>query len=131
MDFIDNTNIVTEDEVKEIETVETTEATEETTEETANEIQPEEIVDQNESQNEEIEEEIADHTLFVTGTITASKLNIRKEANKDADVLTVISKGTSVEVNLTDSTEDFYCVNIVVNSEITTGYAMKKFVSVK
>lgn len=130
MDFIDNTNIVQEDEVKEMETVETTEVTEETTEETVNETQPEEIIDQNENQNEEVETEES-KVLFVTGTITAGKLNIRKEASKEADVLTVISKGTSIEVNLTDSTEDFYCVNVVVNSEITTGYAMKKFVSVK
>lgn len=64
------------------------------------------------------------------GVVTANRLNIRKEASKEADVLTVISKGTGVGVNLTKSTDEFYCVNVIFNSEITTGYAMKEFITI-
>ena len=86
-------------------------------------IEPIETGDQN--------EESLKATLYVQGVVKASKLNIRKEANKNADVLTVISKGTGVEINLTDSTEDFYCVKVLVNSELTDGYAMKEFIDLK
>lgn len=64
------------------------------------------------------------------GVVVAGKLNVRKEASKDADVLTIVSKGTGMGINLTKSTEDFYCVDVIVNSEMTTGYCMKEFVKV-
>ena len=82
-------------------------------------------------EQEDQNEESLKATLYVQGVVKASKLNIRKEANKNADVLTVISKGTGVEINLTDSTEDFYCVKVLVNSELTDGYAMKEFIDLK
>ena len=61
----------------------------------------------------------------------ANRLNVRTEANKESNVLTVISKGTGVGINLTKSTEDFYCVNVLVNNELTNGYCMKEFIDVK
>ena len=82
-------------------------------------------------EQEDQNEESLKATLYVQGVVKASKLNIRKEANKNADVLTVISKGTGVEINLTDSTEAFYCVKVLVNSELTDGYAMKEFIDLK
>ena len=82
-------------------------------------------------EQEDQNEESLKATLYVQGVVKASKLNIRKEANKNADVLTVISKGTGVEINLTDSTEEFYCVKVLVNSELTDGYAMKEFIDLK
>ena len=83
------------------------------------------------NEQEDQNEESLKATLYVQGVVKASKLNIRKEANKNADVLTVISKGTGVEINLTDSTEEFYCVKVLVNSELTDGYAMKEFIDLK
>ena len=80
-------------------------------------------------QNEEVNEEPV--KLFKKGVVKAGKLNIRREANKNADVLTIISKGTGVEINLTDSTKEFYCVKVIVNTELTVGYAMKEFIDVK
>ena len=65
------------------------------------------------------------------GVVTANKLNIRKEANKGAEVLTVVSKGVGLGVNLTKSTDEFYCVNVMFDSEMTTGYAMKEFIDIE
>ena len=78
---------------------------------------------------EEIEEE--KHLVRTNGIVTAAKLNVRKEADKDGDVLTIISKGTGVGINVEKSTEKFYCVNVVVNGELATGYCMKEFIQVK
>lgn len=64
------------------------------------------------------------------GVVIANRLNIRKEASKDAEVLTIISKGTGVGINLTKSTDEFYCVNVVVNGEFATGYCMKEFITI-
>lgn len=86
---------------------------------------------QNEITEPEIEKEEKVEDKFVKGIVTAGKLNVRKEASKDADVLTIISKGTGLEINLTKSTNDFYCVKVIVNTELTTGFVMKKFVNVK
>lgn len=76
-----------------------------------------------------VEPEVEKTIVKTKGIVNAAKLNVRKEASKDADVLTVISKGTGVGINLTESTEDFYCVDVIVNSEMTTGYCMKEFIS--
>lgn len=86
---------------------------------------------QNEITEPEIEKEEKVEDKFVKGIVTAGKLNVRREASKDADVLTIISKGTGLEINLTKSTNDFYCVKVIVNAELTTGFVMKKFVNVK
>lgn len=130
MSFKDYRNFAKRNEVKEQETVETTEQNNDVqnTEETTT-IVTEEVVNQNEIQNEEVNEEPV--KLFKNGVVKAGKLNIRREANKNSDVLTVISKGTGVEINLTDSTEEFYCVKVIVNSEFAIGYAMKEFIEVK
>lgn len=133
MSFKDYRNFAKKNnEVKEQETVETTEQNEnvQNIDETIVEgldTQVETVVDQ--VQNEEVNEEPV--KLFKKGVVKAGKLNIRREANKNADVLTIISKGTGVEINLTDSTKDFYCVKVIVNAELTVGYAMKEFIDVK
>ena len=68
--------------------------------------------------------------LKTKGVVTANKLNVREEANKEAKVLTVISRGTGLGINLTKSTDEFYCVNVLINNEMTTGYVMKEFVTI-
>ena len=79
---------------------------------------------------ENIEEVELKAEVTTKGVVIANKLNIRKEASKDADVLTIVSKGTGLGVNLTNSTDEFYCVNTMVNGEMTTGYCMKKFITI-
>ena len=133
MSFKDYRNFARKnDEVKEPEVVEITEQNNNS----QNEIVNDEVVNVEPIQNENIEQEVEKEVekeldKFTKGTVKAGKLNVRKEANKEADVLTIISKGTGVEINLTKSTEDFYCVKVLVNAELTTGYVMKEFVNVK
>lgn len=116
------------DEVKEPEVVETTEQVDET----QNEIVNDEVTNVEPIQNENIEPEVEEKVnLYKSGVVKAAKLNVRREASKDADVLTIVSKGTGLEINLTESTEDFYCVKVIVNSELTTGYVMKEFIQIK
>ena len=76
----------------------------------------------------EEQEEVVRHA---NGIVKAKKLYVRKEADKDGDVLTIISGGTGVEINLTESTEDFYKVRVVVDAELKDGYCKKEFIDVK
>lgn len=56
------------------------------------------------------------------------KLNMRKDSNKESDVVATIAKGTELTINLTESTEEFYKVCTAAGLE---GYCMKKFINVK
>ena len=94
------------------------------------EITKEEINDFEVTPIENVEDIELKAEVTTKGVVVANKLNIRKEASKEAEVLTVVSKDTSVGINLTKSTDEFYCVNVIFNSEITEGYAMKKFVEI-
>ena len=75
------------------------------------------------------EESVKNGLILSHGIVTASKLNVRKEADKEADVLTVISKGTGVGIDLANSTDEFYCVQVIVDAELATGYCMKEFIT--
>lgn len=55
-----------------------------------------------------------------------AKLNVRAEASKDSDIVTVISVGT--ELTIEDTEDDFYKVCTLDNK---TGYCMKKFIVIK
>ena len=80
---------------------------------------------------EETEEKKEETVVKVAGYVNVAKLNVREEADRNADILTVISKGTGVGINLEKSTEDFYCVNVIVDCELTTGYCVKEFITTK
>ena len=84
----------------------------------------------NEPVNENNEEEKKETIVRAQGYVNAAKLNVRREPNKDADVLTVISQGAGVGIDLTKSTEDFYCVEVVINSEVVSAYCMKQFITI-
>ena len=104
---------------------------EEVVEEVIEEVieQPVEEVVEPEVEQEVVEqEEVVRHA---NGIVKAKKLYVRKEADKDGDVLTIISGGTGVEINLTESTEDFYKVRVVVDAELKDGYCKKEFIDVK
>ena len=100
--------------------------------------QNEEVNQNKEENNENVDVTVIEQTedvelkaeITTKGIVTANKLNIRKEASKDAEVLTIVSRGTGLGVNLTNSTDEFYCVNVIVNAELVTGYAMKEFVEI-
>lgn len=105
-----------------------------------NQNQNPEVIQNNEDVNEnantedinvdEIVNEEKPADITTKGVVSANKLNVRVEANKDAKVLTIVSKGTSLGINLTKSTDKFYCVNVIVNGEMTVGYCMKEFVTI-
>lgn len=60
------------------------------------------------------------------------KLNVRVEPKADAEVLTVIDKGTKVKIYEDQSTEDFYKVSVkLAKNEFVYGYSMKKFITVE
>lgn len=82
-----------------------------------------EIVEETVSEVEEVKVETVKGFVF-----GCEKLNMRKEANKESEVVTVLSKDTEIEVNLTDSTDDFYKIVTPMGFE---GFYMKKFISVK
>lgn len=65
----------------------------------------------------------------LTGIITGCKrLNVRKEASAEADVLCVLNENTELTIDTAESTDEFYKVCTAAGIE---GYCMKMFVSVK
>lgn len=59
------------------------------------------------------------------------KLNVRKKPNVGADVVTIITRGTEVEIDKSKSTKEFYKVRSTSTTEGFDGYCMKKFISIK
>lgn len=65
----------------------------------------------------------------VIGVVTdCLKLNIRKEPNKDSDVVVVVTCLDELKIDLDASTDDWYAVCTVAGIE---GFCMKKFVAVR
>ena len=83
-----------------------------------------EPVTQNDSENND------DHsgTNIIAVVTNCTKLNVRKEAKKDAEVVCVINKGTELALDLDTSTEDFYKVS---TSNGVEGYCVKDFIEIK
>lgn len=66
-----------------------------------------------------------------SGVVKSNKLNVRKEPSKDAEILTTLVKDTPVGINLTKSTEDFYCIGLAIDDVLTQAYVMKDFIEVE
>lgn len=92
------------------------------------------IVGENaEEVTEEVVEEPVEETVNqgpeqVIGLVICSKLNVRKLPNPNGQVLCVITEGTEVQIDLDESTVDWYkvCTNAGVS-----GYCMKKFIAAR
>ena len=66
--------------------------------------------------------------IAVTGIVTnCVKLNVRKEPNKDSDIISVLNQYTEVNIDLTNSTEDFYKITTFDGLD---GYCMKIFIAI-
>lgn len=77
-------------------------------------------------QNEPVEPTVKFKKGVVTG---CDRLNMRKRPSKEAELVTILDKGTVVTVNLTEATtEDFYKVMTSTGHE---GYCMKKFITIE
>lgn len=81
--------------------------------------------------DDDIPAEIVKDDIKDAVVIDCAKLRIRKAASVNADVYGTIENGTEVTINLTNSTEEFYNVNIVINEALISGYCMKKFIKLK
>jgi len=85
----------------------------------------EETTESNEIVEENIEPEVIEEKI-IKGVVICDKLNVRKEAKKDAEILTIISKDLVLTISDIDASPDFYKVLI---GEIE-GYCMKKFIAI-
>jgi uncharacterized protein YgiM (DUF1202 family) len=95
-----------------------------------NEVTEETVIETPAEEEVVIEEVIDQCDETAHGVVIADRLNVRKEADKEGDVLTIISKGTGVTVNLTKSTEEFYYVTILFNNEFVDAYCVKDFIKI-
>ena len=59
------------------------------------------------------------------------KLNVRKEPNKDSEVVCVIEEFHELTIDTVQSTNDFYKIYTSVNDVLVEGYCMKKFINIK
>ena len=76
-----------------------------------------------------VEETVETVTLpdVVVGTVTnCSKLNVRVAPVADAEVVSVLDANTEVEINVADSTDEWFSVCTAAGVD---GYCMKKFVN--
>lgn len=66
---------------------------------------------------------------MITGFVSdCAKLNVRVEPSADADVICVLNNATEVEINLDNSTNEWFSVCTAAGIE---GYCMRKFVNAK
>lgn len=72
-----------------------------------------------------VEETVEDIIGVVTDCL---KLNIRKDPNKDSDVVVVVTCLDELKIDPNNSTDDWYAVCTVTDIE---GFCMKKFVAVR
>ena len=81
---------------------------------------------------ENVNNEIVENTdnvieeKIIRGIVTCDKLNVRKEANKSADIITVVPKDLVLTILDTNISEDFYKV-LIGDVE---GYCMKQFITI-
>ena len=80
--------------------------------------------------NDVVTEPVVEKTPeFVYGVIlNCEKLNVRKEPNKEADVVLVMDSKTTFIIDESASTEDWFCVCSADGKRV--GFCMKKFVAV-
>lgn len=74
---------------------------------------------------EENEEAVKEIIGVVTDCL---KLNIRKEPNKDSDVVVIVTCFDELKIDPDASTDDWYAVCTVTGIE---GFCMKKFVAIR
>lgn len=100
--------------------------TEETVEETIEEV-VNEVVEAIVEEAEETVEEEKTGAVAPAVVVDCAQLNVRQEPNKTAKVVCVIAKGTEVQVDVENSTEDFY----KISTSDKEGYCVKQFISIK
>lgn len=74
----------------------------------------------------EVANKVVEPEKIIRGTVICDKLNLRKEADKNSEVLTIIPKDLILTICDTDTSPDFYKV-LVGDLE---GYCMKQFIAI-
>ena len=89
----------------------------------------ENIVSDQESNEMDFLDEIKNvEDIAVTGIVIGCvKLNVRKEPNKDSDIISVLNQYTEVNIDLTNSTKDFYKITTF---DGLNGYCIKRFIAI-
>ena len=78
---------------------------------------------------EPIEEPVAEEKTEIIGFVEGcDKLNVRKEANKESDIVCIIDKLTELIIDSDNSTDEFFKVTTLSGID---GYCMKKFIKIK
>lgn len=97
-----------------------------------------EPTEEQEEQENQNEQEPEFHTDFVPvikdatiNTEKCKKLNMRCEARKDADVVQVLTIDSIFCVNISESTEEFYKIQLLGVTGETVGYCLKEFITIK
>lgn len=77
---------------------------------------------------EAVDESIKENDLL-TGVVTdCFRLNVRKEPNKNADVVTIVDIAAQLKVDEKKSTDNWY---YILDSHGNSGYCMKQYISIK
>lgn len=93
-------------------------------------IEQVETIETVETEQEEVDELVVEPiaSAIVKGRVKgANMLNIRQTPSMTANVVDIIGEGTEVEVELTESTEDFYKICTAAGSE---GYCMNTYIEI-
>lgn len=98
-------------------------------EEVENNKPAEETEDKPAEETEE-QDEIQPDEIKNASVVNCAKLNVRKEAKKDAEVVCIITKDTELTVSITKSTEDFYKVYTFNNEVLVEGYCVKNYIKI-
>lgn len=78
-----------------------------------------------------IVEETTNVTQSATGVVSGCEmLNVRKENNKNAEIIFIINKDSEVQVDLSEDKESDEFYKVVTPSGVE-GYCMKKFITLK
>lgn len=74
-------------------------------------------------------DEVIKEDVLLTGVVTECfRLNIRKEPDKAADIVTVVDVLTQLKINEKQSTDNWY---YDLDGNGNSGYCMKQYVSIK
>lgn len=80
----------------------------------------------------ENEDPVVEEKPSVLGTVyNCTKLNVRKEANKNASVIAVLDSGAVVGIDMGESNDYFYNVCFNVNGNDVEGYCVKDFIKIE
>jgi hypothetical protein len=90
------------------------------------------VEEKTEESTTENEDPVVEEKPSVLGTVyNCVKLNVRKEANKNASVIAVLDSGAVVGIDIGESNDYFYNVCFNVNGNDVKGYCVKDYIKIE